>query len=108
MAVAESAQDAYDVAKKEFQNHETAFKRLETSLPKALAALSAAPQETNIENRAAAWRKRAMLAEGYQETPPASEVERCVRLILGATSGRHIVPTFVDLINSLAAPDTKE
>lgn len=50
MAVAESAQDAYDVAKKEFQNHETAFKRLETSLPKALAALSAAPQETDNGN----------------------------------------------------------
>jgi len=74
----------------------------------ARAALSAAPQETDIENRAAAWRKKALLAEGYWTTPPASEVERCVRLILGSTSGSHIVPAFVDLIYTLSAPDTKE
>jgi len=46
MAVVKDAQDAYDVAKREFEDHEAAFKRLETSLPSALSSCErAAPQE---------------------------------------------------------------
>lgn len=37
MAVAADAQDAFDVGKREFTDHEAAFARLEHSIPAALA-----------------------------------------------------------------------
>lgn len=43
MTVIKDAQDAFDVSKREFESHQDAFKRLETSLPSALAALRQAP-----------------------------------------------------------------